>query len=208
MKIKPEELIANNYILLDSLSHKELVPFVNKYMKKITAFSLIYLFSNLIIAGVITYLFLKNNNENHISFGKAAIHFSYGFAIAFLLIPVHEVLHGLAYKLLGAPHTSYKANFKKFYFIAVADRFVASEKEFLLVALTPFITITITLVIALFFAGRIWTFTTLGVLLIHTAFCSGDFALLSYFQFNKEKDIVTYDDKEKGMSYFYGRAKQ
>lgn len=37
----------------------------------------------------------------------------------------------------------------------------------------------------------------------HTLFCSGDFGLLTYLETNQEKEIYTYDDKEKGESYFF-----
>lgn len=45
----------------------------------------------------------------------------------------------------------------------------------------------------------------MGVLLAHTAMCSGDFGLLSYFEFNKEKNVVSYDDVENKISYFYAK---
>lgn len=47
--------------------------------------------------------------------------------------------------------------------------------------------------------------TLTGALLAHTAMCSGDFALLSYFDCQVDKQVVTYDDREKKISYFYGR---
>jgi hypothetical protein len=39
MKLKPEELTDNGYVLLDHLSYKEMVPFIQTYMKKRTKFS-------------------------------------------------------------------------------------------------------------------------------------------------------------------------
>jgi len=36
--------------------------------------------------------------------------------------------------------------------------------------------------------------------------CAGDFGILSYFEFNKEKQVVTYDDVENNVSYFYGKS--
>jgi hypothetical protein len=36
--------------------------------------------------------------------------------------------------------------------------------------------------------------------------CSGDFGLISYFEYNKERQIVTFDDVEQKLSYFYGVA--
>ncbi len=34
MKIRPDELSENGYVLLEKLGHKDLVPFIQKYMKK------------------------------------------------------------------------------------------------------------------------------------------------------------------------------
>jgi len=39
MEIKPEELEEHNYVLLDKLGHKELVPFIQIYIKKRTKYS-------------------------------------------------------------------------------------------------------------------------------------------------------------------------
>jgi hypothetical protein len=141
-------------------------------------------------------------------FGNRLMHFSYGLAIAFLLIPLHEYIHVLAYKSQGATNTSYDVNIKKFYFMALADKFVANKKEFEIVALAPFVIITVILTILFFIVNPNWTLTIIGVLLTHTAMCSGDFGLLSYFEFNKDKQVVTYDDIENKISYFYGHTSE
>lgn len=107
MKIRPEELTENGYVLLDKLGHQELVPFIRTYIRKKTKFS-------------------------------------------------------------------------------------------------PFLVVTTTLTILLFVVNPAWTLTIAGILLTHTAMCSGDFAILSYFEFHKDKQVVTFDDKENGVSYFYG----
>jgi hypothetical protein len=41
MKVRPEELQENGYILLDHLNHQELVPFIQTYIRKWTKFSVI-----------------------------------------------------------------------------------------------------------------------------------------------------------------------
>lgn len=203
MNLKPEELIPNGYILLEELGHMELVPFVRLYMTKPTKSARIYLASNLIVLCVLlTYLWI-NYGSPGFQFGDALTHFSYGLALAFCLVPIHEYIHVLAYKSQGAMNTSYDANWKKFYFMAVADQFVANKKEFQMVALAPFVVITITLTILFLFTSVLWSFTILGILLTHTAFCSGDFGLLSYFDFHQDKNLVTYDDRKKKTSYFY-----
>jgi hypothetical protein len=205
MKINPEELTENGYVLLDKLEHNELVPFIQTYMKKWTKYSVSYYTINLLIFGLVGYFFVKGYNLPDFSFGVSFIHFLYGFVLAFALLPLHEYIHVLAYKSQGATNTSYDANLKKFYFMALADKFVANKKEFEIVAMAPFITITIILIIFLLFANTNWTLTISCALLTHTAMCSGDFGLLSYFEFNKEKQTVTYDDVENKISYFYGR---
>ena len=129
-------------------------------------------------------------------------------AIAFLLVPLHEYIHVLAYKSQGATNTSYDANLKKFYFMALADKFVANKKEFEVVALAPFTSITTILIIFLFVVSHTWALTIVGILLTHTAMCSGDFGLLSYFEFHKDKKVVTFDDVENKVSYFYGQTSE
>ncbi len=207
MKIRPEELIENGYVLLESLGHKELIPFVRTYLNKRTTISVFYTVINVIIAAIVIFWFWKSYGIETFNLGDGFTHFSYGLVIAFLLIPLHEYIHVLAYKSQGAFNTSYDANLKKFYFMALADKFVANKKEFRIVALAPFVTISTTLIVLLFFTSQLWTFTIFGVLLTHTAFSSGDFGMLSFFDFHKDKDVVTYDDTENSISYFYGKTK-
>lgn len=208
MKIRPEELSEKGYVLLDKLGHKELVPFIRSYMKKRTKYSTFYYLSNIVVFGLVGYFFVQGYNLPNYSFGDRFAHFSYGLAIAFALLPLHEFIHVLAYKSQGATNTSYDANLKKFYFMALADKFVANKKEFQVVALAPFMIITIALIILLFVVKINWTLTISSILLAHTAMCSGDFGLLSFFEFHKDKEPVTYDDVENKISYFYGLTEE
>jgi hypothetical protein len=203
MKITPEELAQNGYVLIDKLEHNELIPFVQFYLKKNTLSSYTYTFSNLLIVGIIFYWLWQNYGTPDFAVGKGVGYLAFGFSLAFFLIPLHEYIHVLAYKSQGAIHTSYDANLKKFYFLAVADKFIVNRKEFQVVALAPFVVISSSLIILLFFVPKMWTFMILGMLLTHTAFTSGDFGLLSYFDYHKNREIVTYDDKENKISYFY-----
>jgi hypothetical protein len=204
MNLKPDTLEANGYMLLDKLEHMELVPFVRTYINKRTLFSNLYMLSNLLIFGSVGYFLVSHFKIGTFTLSEGLVNLSYGLAIAFLLLPIHEYIHVLAYKSQGAKHTSYDANLKKFYFLAVADQFVANRKEFQIVALAPFVVITSAGLLLLFFTPPLWSMTVLGTLLTHTAFCSGDFGLLSYFEFHKDKEVVTYDDKASRVSYFYG----
>ena len=86
--------------------------------------------------------------------------------------------------------------------MTLADVFVANKKEFDKVALASFIVITTILTILFFIVNSNWTLAIVGILLTHTAICSGEFGLLFYFQFQKDKEVVTYDTKENEISYF------
>ncbi len=204
MKIQPQELSQHNYVLLDKLEHKELVPFIREYMKKWTKYTLIYYVCNIIMFGLAGFYFVHGFDSPDYSIGNRFSFFSIGLAIAFALTPLHEYIHVLAYKSQGATNTSYAANLKKFYFMALADKFVANRKEFEIVALAPFVCISAILICLLFLVDSKWILTAVGALLAHTAMCSGDFGLLSYFEFHKDKQVVTYDDVENKISYFYG----
>jgi hypothetical protein len=45
----------------------------------------------------------------------------------------------------------------------------------------------------------------IGTLLMHSSMCSGDFGLLSYLEFHKDKELVTFDDVANKITYFYVR---
>ena len=207
MELKPEELREHGFKLLDSLDHQQLIPFVQQYLKKRTSISLIYTGINIFFVSFILYWIWKSVYVENIKFVDCFSYLSFGILFVFLLIPIHEYIHVLAYKSQGALHTSYDSNWKKFYFMALADKFVANKQEFRIVALSPFVVINTTLILVWPWVEGLWHFTILGTLLMHTAVCSGDFGILSYFYFHKDKDIVTYDDVGNKISYFYGKLK-
>jgi hypothetical protein len=207
IKIRPEELTEDDYVLLDKLEHNELIPFVKKYLNKKTYTSIFYYGINLILFFIAVVIFIFDFQKPDFVLLTWIYHYFIGFSIAFLLVPLHEYIHGLAYKSQGAENTSYDANIKKFYFMALADKFAANRKSFTVVALAPFVVISSLLLSSLFFINHTWSLTIWGILLCHTAMCSGDFGILSYFEIHKDKEIITYDDVENKISYFYKRIR-
>lgn len=205
MKIQPADLTKLNYVLLDRLEHNELAPFIRTYLRKRTRHSVLYCFSNALAFSLAGYLFFRGYFAEHYDAANRFTYFSYGLAIAFLLVPLHEYIHLVAYRRLGAMNTSYGVNLKRFYFMALADQFVANREEFQMVALAPFVVITSALVILLGLVGPETQLTVAGTMLTHTAMCSGDFGLLSYFDFHKNKEVITYDDIQGKVSFFYGK---
>jgi hypothetical protein len=207
MNLKPEELEANGYVLLDEMKHVEIIPFVKKFIRKGTWSSYIYYLSVIGSFSLLLFFCVKLHHSENYPVYKILLRISLGVLLTFTLVPFHEWIHGLAYKLQGAKNTSYDVHLKKFYFLAIADKFVTSKREFKIIALAPFLIISITLLMVSFLTEDPWKVTLFTTLLIHSIACSGDFALLSYFEFNKKKNVVTYDDKENKVSFFYGREK-
>lgn len=201
MKITVEQLDNNEFKLLNAYGPEEVQPFIQSFLKKWTKSTKFYVATNILTLLIILGCIIVNKQS-----GVAFLYLLSGCIFAICLIPFHEFLHLLAYKILGAKKTALKSNFRKFYFIAIADKFVANRKEFQAVVLTPFVFITVSLLFLLSIVNSLWLFAVLGTLFIHTIVCSGDFALLSFLEFNSSNEIVTFTDEEKETIYFYEKA--
>jgi len=121
-----------------------------------------------------------------------------------LLVVIHELLHGTALKLAGAPKVTYGGILSKFIFFAEADRFVLGKRIFLLVAFTPLVVvkvITLTGIIIFFYTPLLYFF--LVVMVIHSFFCSGDVALATLFYRFPGRETYTYDNAAEKKSYYF-----
>lgn len=208
MNLKPANLPEEGYTLLDELNHSEIGSFIKEYLKKRTRSKHLFILINGVLLGLTGIYFIKDFNLPGFDLAERFSYLSYGITLAFTLVPLHEYIHVLAYKWQGAQNTSYAYNLKKFYFMALADRFVANRKEFQFVALAPFVVISSLLTFLFFLLNGPLSLTVLSTLWIHTAMCSGDFGLLSYFDYHKDKSLVTFDDVEKKISYFYAKVQR
>lgn len=206
MKLTPQTLTEAGYTLEVAFNHEELIEFLQPYMKARSWPVFVYNGVMAVALAVLIALAVYDYAQGTHSFGTLLAYTGYGVTLAFLSIPVHEYLHVLAYRYVGAEQTSYGVNWRKFYFMALAHEFVASREAFRIVALTPFGVLTLLALLGVVLAwSSAWVYTAVGFILIHTAFCGGDFALLSYFATHSHLDIVTYDDVTNNTSYFYSK---
>ncbi len=209
-RVEFDQLDGKDFQEVLVLEHKNVKDFVRKYLQRkniITVsymlsqiLSLVFLFAHLVYAFIMYFL------NGDVSF---LIFFLIGGVFSFsLLVVVHELIHGLAYFIMGFKNISFGGNIRKFVFYAVADKQVVSKGQFTFVALAPFIVV---FVVALFF--YIFFFSTAisifyaVVFSLHVIFCSGDFAMLSFLYTNKHKNIYTADDVDNELSYFYEKTK-
>lgn len=119
-----------------------------------------------------------------------------------LLIPIHELLHGLALKITGARNVHYGGYLRKFIFYAEADRHVMNKSQFTFVALTPLITVKLVTFcgIILFWSSPLFFFF-IALMAVHSFFCAGDIGLLSLFM--RDDNVYTYDIREEKRSFYF-----
>jgi hypothetical protein len=120
-----------------------------------------------------------------------------------LLVPLHEMLHALAFFLLGARKVRIIPRWEKLMVYAVADKFVLNFREFVFLALTPFVLINVGLIILLFVMPGVWKYAVWSALFFHATGCIGDFALLGFLSRNNPSETVNYDDFSEQKTFFF-----
>jgi putative zincin peptidase len=189
------------YTLLTTLQHTAVAKFVAEYyQQRRTAWILAHyaLQLGVIVAWIAVGQMAGLSAESFILIAIASVIGS------IVLVPVHEAIHGLAYRLLGATDVRFALSLRKLYAYAIADRFVVDRSEFSFVALLPFVSISVIIVLAAIALEPYRAFL-LGVLFFHTSGTSGDWAIVNYLRLNVEHELYSYDDADKRESYFYAR---
>lgn len=124
--------------------------------------------------------------------------------VLFLLMPIHEAIHALVFKLYHAPDVGFGYSVQSLMIYAYAQRFVLTLTENAVVAAMPFLVITTALVGAWLVwpvLGLLWG----TVLALHSFLCVGDYVLVKYAVKNRHRAMFTYDDLQEQKSYFYER---
>ena len=189
-----------------SLSHHEILPFVQDEFGRQGGLTRFYLLLNLALLLFMVLFGAWQVNQGMATAGMVILNSILGLALTLsLLVPVHEAIHGLAYKLVGAPAVQYGSDIRKFIFYAMADHFVIGFSRFVVVALAPFLVINFFTALSIFYVSLNYQWILLGVLLMHTGACAGDFAMLSFFLRHRGEGLLTYDDVSNQRSYFYRR---
>lgn len=201
-----EEVKSNpSYSLLLVLGHDEMIPFIADQFKKKPMVVRLYLGVNILLGILLVAFAALDISEEKIAVEQLILRFfTVPILSFFALVILHESLHGLAYWLVGAQNISFGANWRKCYFYAVADQFVTKRDAFLFVALLPFVVISVLVMAPMPFVDVHWKWSLLGVLFLHTAACSGDFAMLGFYErYRSSSELITFDDVSEKRSYFF-----
>jgi hypothetical protein len=147
-------------------------------------------------------------NLSAYQYSKILFHSMLGFILFPLLsVPVHELLHVMPYYLTGARNIRAGMDLRQYLFYVTAHRYVAGPSQFRLIAMFPFVLISITLLVLLFFVPDLWKWSLSAFLFLHATMCAGDFALLNFYALNRKKEIYTWDDADKKEAYFFEKLK-
>ncbi len=193
-----------SFQLLDKLHYDDIVEFATEYVRKKTRSMTFYLVIIVIFFILQWSAFLYGIFVSHMNIVSLLKQFLYGLIISLtIVIPLHELIHAFGYLLLGARKIRFGAVLKHFAFYAVADNFVANRNAFIFLALSPFVIVSLLNLAGFIFVHGYASYTYISVLFFHATMCAGDFALLSYFEFHRDKELYTFDDVGNKTSYFY-----
>lgn len=187
------------------LEFSEMIPFVLTNIRKRGAVPLFYLAINVAFLIFIFMYSAWSIQGGFLSFGRISLQVIAGiFAGSILVILPHELLHGLAYRLLGARKINFGMDLQQFIFYVTADHFPISRKELVFLALTPFVMINALIIAATALWATELTLFFTALLLSHNIMCIGDFAIINY-AFGQKGELYTYDDVKNKRSYFFKR---
>ena len=204
-KLNPEQLKdQERFDLIKTLSHDKIIQFVMNELRKLRWPMVIFYGINIILLSMIIAFSLTNIIHSYISWGLYWQFLLLGiFSGMILVIPVHELLHGLAYKLAGASKVKFGADIRQMLFYASAPSFVAGKKVFFMVAFFPFVIINLVFLSGILLGSPPVQWASLVALFIHTTMCIGDFAMVNFFAAYPGKKVYTYDNAETRTSFFY-----
>lgn len=199
---------SEEYELIAQLNHKQIKEFVINQLSEGGRMIKTYMIYQVLMI-VVGILFFTRSIVIAFQGSMLPLYYSISamiFCFSILII-IHELLHGIALKLVGAKRVRYGAYLKKFIFYAEADQFVINRKQFGFVALTPLVAVKLIILFAIVFLFNHPIFYFLiFVMSAHSLFCAGDIGLLSIFYKYEDLEIYTFDVKAEKTSYYYKRV--
>ncbi len=123
--------------------------------------------------------------------------------IPLLLVPLHEGLHLVPYRLAGARDIRLGYDLRQGIIYITAHRFVIGKRLLSFVAMTPFAIVTAGLIISIALCPVWWQWVLSVSLFVHTTMCAGDAAMLTYTNSFNGQEVFTWDDADLMEAYFY-----
>lgn len=185
-----------------TISYADIVSFVLDYLRRKTILTLFFWSLCLIFLGLA--VTVRINIAGYYEFRKIFSHTLLGLVIfPVLIIPVHEIFHIVPFFLSGARSIRIGMDLRQYIFYVTAHKYVASSFQYRIVAITPFIILSLISLILVFYLPGLWKWSFSLFLFVHTTMCAGDFAILNFYHINKHRKIYSWDDADLKETYFY-----
>jgi hypothetical protein len=203
MALRVEDLEdQTRYRQILAVPYNDLINFVLDYIRRKSGLMVFFWSVCIIFLGIA--LTVRTNIAGYFPIRNILFHSLLGLVIfPILCIPVHESLHIIPYYFTGARKIRIGMDLKQYLFYVTAHRYVATPFQFRIVAWTPFLIISIGLVLLVFLLPGLWKWSLSLFLFAHATMCAGDFALLNLYYLKRDKKIYTWDDVDKKEAYFY-----
>ena len=203
MRPTPEEITTGDrYKLIISLEYSEVAEFVLAQLKLRNP--VILLFFLCTTASLTWVVALRIDIADYAPFIRLLPWSIMGLILfPIILIPIHEALHVLIFFIFGGRDIRAGADIRNFMVYVTAHRHVVEPKPFIAIAFFPFAVITSALLISLWYVTPEWQWSLSLTLLAHTTMCAGDFAMGAFYYANRDKRILTWDDADNKIAYFY-----
>ena len=202
MSLKVEDLEnSQKFRQILVVKYTDLVDFVFDNLRKFNPVIASFYFLCVVFLGIVIYVRIV------LVQGHSFANIMYAF-LGFLVfpvfsIPIHEVLHAITFYISGARDIRVGMMLKQYMFYVTAHRYVASPVQFIIVALTPFLVISLAAICLIITLPPLWKWSFSVFLFVHSTMCIGDFALINFYYMNRGKKIYTWDDAENKITYFY-----
>jgi hypothetical protein len=187
---------------MQAIHYSDLVTFVLDYLRRKTWLTFFYFSVCMIFIGLA--LTIRVNISGYFPIKNILLHSLLGFIFfPIVMIPIHEFMHVIPFWMTGAKRIRAGADLKQYIFYVTAHRHVIKARQFRLVALVPFVVITLALLVLILYLPGLWKWSLSVLLFVHTTMCAGDFAMLNFYFINRHRKIYTWDDADEKMAYFY-----
>lgn len=209
--LKPKDLIGNDdFELLAEVDHQHIKQFI--FEQIVQEKHLIRLYSAYQIGMIALFIFLLVKAGllyfREIVQPIEVIGLSILFAFTGLIV-LHELLHAVAYRMMGARKITFGAIWRKFIFYAAADQQVIDYRSFKIVAYAPLVVVKVTcIILTICFWNSPGAYFSISLMCIHSLFCAGDIAMLAFYKLHPDKEIYNFDDLSQKKTFFYFRKEK
>lgn len=198
-----DELLAQGYTELAAYRISELLVPVKDGVRRGSLFYWLLIGASVLGGGLIVAAYIYSRQSGSLSAGEFIAWLLPGMAAVILLIPFHEGIHGLLFRLFGAKDVRYGVVWRKLMFYAVAHDFAVNYRQLLVIALGPYVVLSLGMGLAAVWLPGGWKVFVAGMYVFHTLCCVGDFGLCGYMHRFRHLKPLTFDDADARISYFY-----